>query len=369
MTIKERLLTLGIVEDNEYLDKYCKLIEANLSTKKEKFKTQSHHIVPRSYYTHHQMQVDNTKNNLVNVSHKDHVLAHYYLLNCSKTTWFRSSCLNALIKMFRDFKNINSTNYYKYSEDVLSPILDEYDSMVEESLKLRSALYTGRVFINDGVVTKTINPVYLDDYIKRGWQLGRLYQISEETKERIASKIRGTHHETSEETRRKIGEANRIALKGKKLSKERVDRIRERSRNRAWYNNGVKNIFIPKDTEPPEGFVRGMINTRISKEEWIAKVHAGRTSEDYNTTGGTIVVNNGVTNKHISPEELEYYLKEGWIRGKLPIGTLNWYNNGTRNTRASTCPDGFVPGRLLTKEVRHSLGNGNRGKRKSVDND
>ena len=44
--LKEKLLSLGIVEDNEYLDFYCTLIENNRDTKREKYKTQKHHIIP-----------------------------------------------------------------------------------------------------------------------------------------------------------------------------------------------------------------------------------------------------------------------------------------------------------------------------------
>ena len=78
MNLKEKLLSLDVVSDNEYLDKYVKLIEYNRNTKREKFKTQMHHIVPRSYYKHCQKHVDNSKHNLVYLTHRNHVLAHYY---------------------------------------------------------------------------------------------------------------------------------------------------------------------------------------------------------------------------------------------------------------------------------------------------
>ena len=45
MTLKEKLLVLDLVVDNEYLDKYVELIESNRETKREKFKTQKHHII------------------------------------------------------------------------------------------------------------------------------------------------------------------------------------------------------------------------------------------------------------------------------------------------------------------------------------
>ena len=65
--IKNKLLNLNVFIDNEYLDKYIELIEINRNTKREKFKTQQHHIIPRSYYKHNNLEIDNSKENLVNV--------------------------------------------------------------------------------------------------------------------------------------------------------------------------------------------------------------------------------------------------------------------------------------------------------------
>jgi hypothetical protein len=50
MVVKTTLLQLNIVEDNEYLDKYCNLIESNKETQYIQGQTHKHHIVPKSYY-------------------------------------------------------------------------------------------------------------------------------------------------------------------------------------------------------------------------------------------------------------------------------------------------------------------------------
>ena len=41
--------------------------------------------------------------------------------------------------------------------------------------------------------------------------------------------------------------------------------------------------------------------------------------------------------------------KQGQLKGS------KWYNNGTRNIRAYECPEGFVPGRIITEEHREIL--------------
>ena len=100
MALKEKLLTLGIVEDNEYLDKYVRLIESNKDTKKEKFKTQQHHIIPRCYYKYLHVACDESKHNKVNLLYKDHVLAHCYLSLCAKEAWFEYNNLISIYKIF-----------------------------------------------------------------------------------------------------------------------------------------------------------------------------------------------------------------------------------------------------------------------------
>ena len=82
--IKEKLLSTNLFINNEWLDKYCELIEINENTKKEKYKTQSHHIVPKCCYKYLFLKIDNSKENRVNLLYKDHILAHYYLCLCTE---------------------------------------------------------------------------------------------------------------------------------------------------------------------------------------------------------------------------------------------------------------------------------------------
>ena len=84
--IKEKLLNLNIFIQNEYFNKYVELITNNLKTKREKFKTQKHHIIPRCYFKHESIKdkaIIEDKTNLVNLSYANHILAHYYLSLCS----------------------------------------------------------------------------------------------------------------------------------------------------------------------------------------------------------------------------------------------------------------------------------------------
>ena len=84
MYVKEKLLSLDIVDNNEFLDKYNQIICASKSLARIKHKTQKHHIVPKAVFLHNSEPIDNTDSNIVNLIYKDHILAHYYLFMCAK---------------------------------------------------------------------------------------------------------------------------------------------------------------------------------------------------------------------------------------------------------------------------------------------
>ena len=80
--LKNRLCNLDDFLDNEYLIKYCQLIERNRHTKNVKG-TNKHHIIPKSWFKLNSQAVDNSINNLVTLTYRDHVLAHYFLCLCT----------------------------------------------------------------------------------------------------------------------------------------------------------------------------------------------------------------------------------------------------------------------------------------------
>ncbi len=82
-TLKEKLLSLGVFLNNKYLDFYCTIILKNKNTKFIKRLTEKHHIIQRSYYKLNNLEVDNSAENTVYLSHFDHCLAHYYLCECT----------------------------------------------------------------------------------------------------------------------------------------------------------------------------------------------------------------------------------------------------------------------------------------------
>ena len=79
LNIRQTLRNSKYFIDNEYLEKYCQLIERNRRTPIRAKVTHKHHIVPKSWFKLTNTSINNDLNNLVNLTYRDHFLAHYYL--------------------------------------------------------------------------------------------------------------------------------------------------------------------------------------------------------------------------------------------------------------------------------------------------
>lgn len=122
--IKNNLIKIGFV-DNGYIDKYCELIENNENTKKEKYKTQSHHIIPKCYFKIVNQKIDNSPGNKVNLLYKDHILAHYYLCLCSSDL-YKEKLIFSFIRM--TFQSINKIQDFNFKNLYYYQILYEENS-------------------------------------------------------------------------------------------------------------------------------------------------------------------------------------------------------------------------------------------------
>lgn len=268
--LKEKLLNLGIVEDNEYLDKYCQLIIDNKNRIREKYKCQRHHIIPRCYYKYNGFDINNSKDNIVILLHKDHVLARYYLSLCSKNNWF---------KLANAYSFRHTLNYYNY-KDKLNYI--EERELIEK----------------------------LDCY----------QELQELCNTATSQRMQGVSHLQTKETKLKISNT----LKGRKVSLEARTKISEGNKGRKAHNkgkqcytNGIINIFLSQDDEIPDNFIlgnclqnkprykmRGIKRTEEEKKQISAKLKGYR------------VMTNGSIVKHIYPNDVQKYLDEGWRFGK-----------------------------------------------------
>ena len=86
--------------ENEYSRKYTELIRN--AHYEDGVYTQKHHIIPKNYFKHRGIDIDNSESNLVRLSYKDHILAHYYLYKCAVRDDDKLGNLYALLLMLKN---------------------------------------------------------------------------------------------------------------------------------------------------------------------------------------------------------------------------------------------------------------------------
>lgn len=223
--LKQKLLETSLIEDNMFLDQYIKLVNDNRQIEKEKYKHQKHHVIPQAYYRMKNLPVDNSRSNVVYLTHYNHLLAHYLLYKCSVYP-LKQQCALACKFIF------GSTGVTISEIPFLNEL--EYNKMVEESIRYTADKTTGHT-LSEAARLK----------------LGKL------ARDRMLGTTR------SVETRKKISESH----KGKKVSEATKEKMSKNHRDvkgdknpakgRHWFNNGVTRLYL-KDSDPvPEGFVRG----------------------------------------------------------------------------------------------------------------
>ena len=292
MITKALLLDKGVVQfNNEYLDAYIDLINSNLDTPKQIYKTQSHHIIPEYYFIHLNIPIDNSNENKVNLLYRDHLLAHYYLFKCSKGN-------------------------YKYSN---STVL----KLVKKSLPFEVKDFD--YVLDDNIMS----------FIQEGYEYAIMVESdhdSEAYQKRVAALKTPEHRKKQSEIIKLAYEEGRIKLPpGGNNSGMKA------------FNNGIKGVFA---FERPEGFEEGPLLSEDARSRmgWSK----GLTGERFNTIGGRIRINNGKNHKYVNEDELQSYLDTGeWFEGSLKFDTGQWYTNGEVNTKiveGKEVPEGFYPG-------------------------
>ncbi len=168
--LKNFLLNLNIENeiifvDNEYLDRYCKLIESNRNTKREYYRTQLHHIIPKCYYKHYNLDIDNSSKNLVNLLYKDHALAHYYLWKCT-FKWFKKASFCAFKCIVNTKKSDwDNLDYNELQELYEATFVKISKNELENYYKNHTLIETSKHFnINKYSLTKLINYYCINKY-------------------------------------------------------------------------------------------------------------------------------------------------------------------------------------------------------------
>lgn len=289
MNYKQKLLSIDRFIDNMYLDLYINLIECNLDTAYEKYITQKHHVIPRYIFRSLDMNIDNSKENLVNLKFKDHILAHYYLALCSTNSKDRYCNELAILRMIGDSELPLADRYWiehldKYQELYKDAQLHNRDAHLgkpswnkglkyhrtptKESTKelisnKAKNRYKDHIWIHKGNINKHIDRSLLDVYLNDGFEIGR----------------------NQVDVFKKISESQKLNPNRSMLGKKQSD--------------NQKRLASEK--------LRGVPKSDKARQN-MSKAKKGK-----------ILVSNDVT-KHsffINKEELSVYLEKGYHKGKL----------------------------------------------------
>ncbi len=241
--LKHELLGLDtLFIDNEYLDLYCSLIENRGQTTSVKGLTEKHHIIQRAYYKQYNLPLNNSKANLVVLTHHDHCLAHYYLCLCTKAPY---TYLNehAFIKMVKikdrfefDFNQflLEATKY----NDIYADFVLQQSERAKVRLANSRAGTAGKHCYTDG-----IKYFYAYSCPEGCWQ---------------ASPQKGK--KVSEESKAKMSEIAKQRYKDPK-AREKISQSKLGSKGtvngKIWINDGIHEQYIVATDKLPEGWQRG----------------------------------------------------------------------------------------------------------------
>lgn len=290
---KYELLNLGLVVDNEYLDKYISLFNSDVQIQSDTT-MQKHHFIPIYYYKklYHvgrkqaEVYASNDKNNIVkNVTMRTHILLHFYLEKCS-TEKYRGKNIFSMYKLFGN----------KYSREDLYAILEDEQLLIE--------------YIN------LLNGNYL---------------FTEEHHQHLKDAIKNRKSSTNNNIS-KTGYVGGVTglkmiynLSGKRcyVSSDRIDELLQAG----WtLPTNKKRTNTINNTMQPHTYTRRKSQDEVHKN--LSRSHAGKTpankgiprSEETkhklsNSIKGRIWINNGQERKQIKREDLDSYVKLGYVLG------------------------------------------------------
>ena len=270
----------------------------------------------------------------------------------------KENCIKYILEFFDDRKSLldyeksiinqellDDSNCYNIiiggcgSYNTVTPVItiDGISKVVsKEEYKNNKHLYrhptSGKIHINNGLKNKLIFPKDLDEYLKMGWVLG-------ETNKSTIGKI----------VINKDGEIDRFIYEDelKKYIENGWTRG-GKSRNKGQKSFAKGQIWINKDG----------VQKRVNLNDMDSYLKDGWVEGTCQTSlKGYIRITNGETIKNIKPEnieELNYYLNNGWWKGSLSINKGNiWVKKADKMVSIPKdkydeyLKNGWVRGRLL----------------------
>lgn len=194
-----KLLISDIFDKNNiYYQKMIDIIN-NPNPLNEKY-TEKHHIIPRFVYKDINSEIDNSEDNLIELSIKNHILIHYYAAKCSfkKYKW---KCLNAVLRTLGNIKLAKFENNLDEIADIIADTKKEL-RIIGKTPEQRQKSSWDHYRFSDEERKEKFGKHNKGNHYRKGKTL------SKKTKELISQNRKGKckGHLTSEKTRQLISE-------------------------------------------------------------------------------------------------------------------------------------------------------------------
>lgn len=305
--LKQTLLSLDFFEDNEYLDFYCALIEQNLNTVAIKNITEKHHIIQRKLFTLLNKDIDNSKTNLVNLTHFDHCKAHYYLCLCTKGK-LKYSNQHSFMRMVKIKDRFENFDYELFLSEA-----DKYNEIYEDFTKHQSKLNHDSCIKRGGGTThgrhsytNGVENIFAFE-CPEGWWPGRIVtkpNRTDEQKEKYREKCR--ERAADPKYRKNL----QIALK------RHYKNNPGSASGKIWITNEIEETYIDKNFELPEGWRYGRKKMPEEQRLKISQRQKGKKLGKH-TCEKKMWIHNGAGQTLIPISKLNDYLSLGYIVGRL----------------------------------------------------
>lgn len=275
------------------------------------FYTETHHIIPKC------INGTNDKNNLVELTAREHFIAHKLLFKACIGTSFEIPLANAYWEMCYCHKD----KAYKINKSSR-----QFAREKKQMLEALSKSQKGRIKINNGKHTKCIKPDDLQQYLSNGYVIGTLQIPWNKGRHDLPpSWISGKHHTL--ETRVKIS----VKCKDIKMPNS----MKQKTRNRMLGN----------------------------------KQCCGRKRHDYElkhfseSMQNRIRINNGINNKFVKKTDLQQYLNNGWKIGGKPLSEEHKKRLSQANIGKLKGKPSPHKGKKYSKKHRQNIAKSKLGKR------
>lgn len=167
----------------------------------------------------------------------------------------------------------------------------------------------GKIYMKNGLTEIKINPEEIDKYRVLGFSEGRLHMTD-------IQKFKLSLSHMGKKLTEKHKENISIGSIGKKKSKSMKDKLSETRTGMVFINNGKKEKIIqPQDLQfyLNDNWVKGKLPMLEETKKAISKSSIGKSG----TITGRIYINKNSVEKVIPKDKLDEHISNGWVKGRL----------------------------------------------------